>query len=176
MHRRHGDEHTEQRMLEFVSQLCPEANVTAIRAGGLLLRVAHAFYQLNESSLAEVDLTLAQYRLLTQLLYSEQFHECNGLNPSTISEKQGVSRNTVSALVRTLEANGWVRRKLDEADRRRFIIELTDVGRELVRRHASRHFSTMSRSFTRLTPAEQETLIALLEKLGQNPHLDVKGI
>jgi DNA-binding MarR family transcriptional regulator len=68
-----------------------------------------------------------------------------------------------------------VQRKLDADDRRRFIIELTDAGRDLVRQHAHDHYLMMSSYFDALTPGEQETLIELLEKLAADPRLNPQG-
>jgi DNA-binding MarR family transcriptional regulator len=165
----------QQRLLDFIVQLSPEASLQSMRAGALMLRVAHAFYRLNESGLTGARISFAQFRLLMELLFSEQFLDCHGLNPSTISERRGVSRNTVSALVSNLEEQGLVQRKLDADDRRRFIIELTDAGRDLVRQHAHDHYLMMSSYFDALTPGEQETLIELLEKLAADPRLNPQG-
>jgi DNA-binding MarR family transcriptional regulator len=174
---RHSDDSpaVRRQLLDFITQLSPDADVLSMRAGTLLMRVAHTLYQLNESSLSAADISFAQFRLLMDLLFSEQCLQCRGLNPSTISERQGVSRNTISALVRGLEEQGWVRRKLDLEDRRRFIIELTDAGRELARKHAKHHFQTMSSSLSALTPVELEMLIGLLGKLAADPWLDPQG-
>lgn len=172
----HHSEAARQQLFDFVTQLCPGAEEKAIRAGSMLLRVAHALYQLHESSLADAGLSFAQYRLLMDLLFSEQFQACEGLNPSRLSERQGVSRNTVSALVRNLEEEGLVRRELDEGDRRRFIIALTDKGRALVRAHAGHHFQTVNDLFSLLSTEEKESLIAILEKLKEEPRLNLTGV
>ena len=89
-----------------------------------------------------------------------------------MSERRGVSRNTISALVSNLEAQGLVQRRIDVDDRRRFIVELTEAGRELARKQANVHYQTMSSFFDALSPDEQETLIELLEKLATDPRLN----
>jgi DNA-binding MarR family transcriptional regulator len=170
----HGPE-MQQRLLDFITQVSPEANALSMHVGALMLRVAHAFYRLNECGLAGAGISFAQFRLLTELLFSEQILACPGLNPSTISERRGVSRNTVSALVSSLEEQGLVQRRLDANDRRRFIIELTDHGRALARRHASDHYQMMSSFFDALTSEEKMTLIQLLDKLADDPRLTPQG-
>jgi len=165
----------QKRFLDFVTRLSPGANVGSMRAGALMLRVAHAFYRLNESGLAGAGVSFAQFHLLTELLFSEQCLDCRGLNPSTMSERRGVSRNTISALVSNLEAQGLVQRRIDVDDRRRFIVELTEAGRELARKQANVHYQTMSSFFDALSPDEQETLIELLEKLATDPRLNPQG-
>lgn len=163
------------RWLAFVAQLNPEADPGTIRLSGLLHRVAHALYQLSEGSLTEANLSYAQYRLLMQLMFSEQFEACGGLNPSEISERQGISRNTVSALIRNLEAEGLIARQLDEQDRRRFLIRLTDAGRDKVRNHANHHFGMLHACFDGLSQAEQAQMSETLEKLADNLALSPAG-
>ena len=163
-------------MLAFVQQLAPEADPAAIHLGGLLHRVGHALYQLSESSLAEAGLSFAQYRILLDLLFCEQFKGTGELNPSEISERQGISRNTVSSLIGNLEEEGLVERRLDREDRRRFIIALTDGGRETARAHAARHLRAVGDCFQMLTAEEKETLGELLLKLGQHPAIDLTGV
>lgn len=166
----------QRRFLDFVTQVSPGANTESMLVGALMLRVAHAFYRLNESELAGASVSFAQFHLLTELLFSEQCLDCPGLNPSTISKRRGVSRNTISALVSNLEAQGLVQRRLDVDDRRRFIVELTDAGRELARKQANEHYQAMSSFFDALAPGEKETLIQLLEKLAADPRLNPQGV
>jgi DNA-binding MarR family transcriptional regulator len=97
------------------------------------------------------------------------------LNPSEISERHGVSRNTVSALIRTLEEDGLVARSLDPDDRRKFNITLTENGRSLVTGHARQHFQTISQCFGTLSSEEQETLRQLLNKLNTQAQLSCKS-
>lgn len=170
----HEEKH--QQLLAFVQELAPGVDATAIRLGGLLHRVGHALYQLNEESLEAADLTFAQYRILMDLLFGERFNECAGMNPSDLSERLGVTRNTVSSLIRSLEEKGLIARQLDREDRRRFIIELTEAGRQRVREHASRHFGVLNDCFGVLTQTEQETMGELLLKLGKHPQIDLTGV
>lgn len=167
------DKQRRDQLLAFVRQLSPETDPAIIRLVGLLHRVAHALYQIGEHSLTEAGLSYSQYRILMDLMFSERFEDRDELNPSQISERQGISRNTASALIRNLEKEGLVERHLDENDRRRFLIALTDPGRALVEDHASRHFRHINQCFDDLTGREQRTMSQLLEKLAKNPNLNV---
>ena len=166
----------QRQLLAFVQELAPQADPQSIRLGGLMHRLGHALYQLSEESLAAADLSFAQYRILMDLLFSERIEACPGLNPSDLSERQGVTRNTVSSLIRNLEEDGLIARQLDAEDRRRFIIRLTDKGREKVQDHANRHFTMLSDCFGMLAPGEKETMIRLLRKLGEHPQIDLTGV
>jgi DNA-binding MarR family transcriptional regulator len=91
--------------------------------------------------------------------------DCGELNPSEISNRQGVSRNTMSSFIRNLEEEGFVERRLDPHDRRRFNISLTDTGRALVSEHARHHLETIGQCFRVLKTEEQEMLHQLLTKV-----------
>jgi DNA-binding MarR family transcriptional regulator len=128
---------------------------------------AHQLYQLNEASLAAAGLSYAQFRLLMSLYFCEWRGHCEGLNPSEISAHQGTSRNTISGLIKSLEDGGLVVRHLDRDDRRRFNIQLTDAGRQIIRDHSRFHSQIIEMLFQELEPDEIETLSALLQKLNR---------
>lgn len=165
------DRQKREQWLAFVQTLSPAADPRTVRLIGLLHRTGHALARVGESSLSAAGLSYAQYRLLMSLLFCEQFEDKGELNPSEISERQGISRNTASALIGKLEAEGLIERELDQTDRRKFIIRLTPAGRELVRDHASQHFHTIHECFNVLTPEEQEVMGQLLERLNEGPAL-----
>jgi len=130
--------------------------------------VSRAIYHVGEQSLDEAGLSLAQYKVLMHLFFAEQMGDRSELNPSEISARQGVSRNTMSSLISNLEEEGLVERRLDPLDRRRFNISLTENGRALVIEHARQHLAVIGGCFTVLTTDEQETLYRLLRKVGSH--------
>jgi DNA-binding MarR family transcriptional regulator len=103
---------------------------------------------------------------------SEAIQGRDELNPSEISEIQGTSRNTISALIRSLEENGLVERRLDQQDRRRFNISLTEAGQDLLKQHARQHFEMIGNCFTSLDETERDNLRLIMLKLDQ--HIQVE--
>lgn len=162
-----------QQWLSFINELSPETEPETIQLIGLMHRTAHAMKQLGETSLAEAGLSYSQYRVLMNLLFSEQFEGQPALNPSDLSERQGLSRNTMSALIRNLEKEGLIERQLDEQDRRRFLIRLTDPGRDKVTNHATQHLTTIHSCFNGLSQDERATMTQLLERIGSHPALSL---
>jgi DNA-binding MarR family transcriptional regulator len=49
-----------------------------------------------------------------------------------VAESVGVSKATLTGVVKTLESRGWIRREQDAADRRRVRLRLTTDGRALM--------------------------------------------
>lgn len=94
--------------------MCSES---AESAGRIVARLARHI----EVSLASIDLTLPQYRVLVHLAEG-----CEA--PSVLADKLAVSRPSVTGVVDGLVARGLVRREHSDADRRRVSHELTPDG------------------------------------------------
>lgn len=154
-----------ERWAAFIRSLNPHSDPRAARLMDDFHTVGHQIYQLNEGLLTSTGLSYAEFRVLMSLMFCEWAGECDGLNPSVISAHQGTSRNTISALIRNLESKALVRRQLDEDDRRRFRIHLTDAGRERVRSHSAQLGQLIHQLFGALSDAEVETLSGLLRAL-----------
>lgn len=159
------DKQRREKWLTFVESLNPNIEPTAVRLMDELGYVSRNIYHVSEQALEAAGLSFAQYRVLMHLFFAEQMGDRGELNPSEISERQGVSRNTMSAFIRNLEDEGLVARSLDPNDRRRFNIRLTENGRSLVIKHARHHLETIGQCFHALTIEEQETMIRLLRKV-----------
>jgi MarR family 2-MHQ and catechol resistance regulon transcriptional repressor len=65
-----------------------------------------------------------------------------------------------------LENSGLVRRKRNKADRRFFIVHLTDRGCKLIKNIFPSHARVIVSEFGVLTDSEQDTLGSLCKKLG----------
>lgn len=82
-----------------------------------------------------------------------------------ISNRLGIDRTTMVALVDALTGRGLVRRTADPRDRRRNLVELTDAGRAVRAAATPAVDEVEARFLAPLTPAERETLTALLRKV-----------
>lgn len=110
----------------------------------------------------EFGSSLPRFDLLAQLDRSP-----NGLRMGELSERTLATGGNVTWLVRALEAEGLVRRRVADNDRRAAIVTLTPAGR--------RHFATMARAherwiialFSSLTATERRSLHALLGTVKQ---------
>jgi DNA-binding MarR family transcriptional regulator len=110
----------------------------------------------------EFGSSLPRFDLLAQLERSP-----NGLRMGELSERTLTTGGNVTWLVRALEAEGFVRRRVADGDRRAAIVRLTPAGR--------RHFATMARAherwitalFSSLSATERRSLHALLGSVTQ---------
>ncbi len=88
-------------------------------------RVAARLAKVVERSLADLDLSLAQYRLLGNLADGP-------FQASALAERLIVSRPSITALADGLVERGLVTREGSEGDRRRVMHVLTVAGRKMV--------------------------------------------
>lgn len=170
-----SDRRNREDWIQLIGSLGPEIDPRALRLMDEMRQVAHALYQIGEDSMSAAGLSYAKFRLLMGLLFTEQLEGREELNPSEISKREGTSRNTISALIRDLEEEGLIARQLDQNDRRKFKIRLTEEGRRLVRENASRHFQAVASCFGELEPLEMEELSRLLAKLRDRAYSSIGG-
>lgn len=82
-----------------------------------------------------------------------------------VAKLSGMSRAAVSALVNTLERDGYVTRRRSEVDRRAVELRLTDAGLEAITATYAEHNRREQVWANALTKPERTILIGLLEKL-----------
>ncbi|MBO0683177.1 MAG: MarR family transcriptional regulator, partial [Candidatus Dormibacteraeota bacterium] len=87
------------------------------------------------------------------------------LSQREIGERWLVTRGAVTGLVDSLEAGGLVQRKPHPEDRRISLVELTDRGVAILDSLLPDHLRGEEEMLSALTPQEQATLLALLEKI-----------
>ncbi len=130
-----------------------------------LIRILANLYDNIRSHESSGDLSGPRMGLLVRLFEEERHGNTQGITPTELSRNQHVSRNTISALLRGLEDQGYIERLLDPDDRRLFHIHLSDAGREAVSTLGPERVAITNQLAAKLSLEEQEQLIELLAKL-----------
>ena len=156
-----------RRFSDFVRRTCPAADPTSVVLFGQVMHANNLLEQAAERNLGSAGLTWAKFRLLMSLYRGEQHGVSDGMQPSELSDMQGVSRNTVSSLISTLEKDGLITRKLHGTDHRRFVIQLTPEGRKLMKTNIANQFKFVTDCFTGFNATERQTLLDFLSRLNQ---------
>jgi DNA-binding MarR family transcriptional regulator len=84
-----------------------------------------------------------------------------------LAEHGGVRQPTCSALVNSMEAEGWVSRQVDGTDRRAVIVELTAKGREVLRSMIEARSRLLGVYLSQLSVADRAALLAAMPSLGK---------
>lgn len=92
------------------------------------------------------------------------------LEPSRLAEQSGMSRQAVSALAKTLTADGLVERRTADHDARSIVLSLTDAGAEQLEAVFLRHNRREAAWAGALDVDERRTLTRLLAKLADAAH------
>ena len=153
--------------VKFICEVSPHADATSVMLFGQFLRASHLLEHAAERSLEQVGLSWAKFRLLMYLMHCEK-RNGSGLQPSELSERQNISRNTVSALINSLESDELITRELHGEDRRRFVIRLTPKGRKLVQAQLADQFQFVSRCFDALSARQRQGLLEQLLRLNSS--------
>lgn len=89
----------------------------------------------------------------------------DGCAPSTLAERAGITRASVSVMIRNLQTEGLVSLVSDDKDRRAKCVRLTKKGRAFLDKVLPEHYLRITKLMGRLTAEEQKALTGLLEKL-----------
>ena len=103
--------------------------------------------------------------ILLRLFMAAQHGNPEGVNPSELGRFQDVKKNTISALLKSLEESGLIERVPHPTDRRASLIRITPAGQALVQSTAPLRFRFMNEITSSLSAPEQDDLIRLLTKL-----------
>ncbi len=91
--------------------------------------------------------------------------ENNGCKQSEISRLNRVTPATVTVMLQTLEKNGFIIRKTDEADQRCIRIYITDKGRDAALKGRKAAEKTDRELFSCLSAEERQEFLRILLKL-----------
>ena len=88
-----------------------------------------------------------------------------GKRQKSLAEELGIRPQSLSEALQSLEERGEIRRETDPADRRVTLVYLTEKGKEKREKMAELRSAHAESFFGVLTLEEQNTLLALLEKI-----------
>lgn len=117
--------------------------------------------------LAEYGITLRQVLVLAYL----ELHPQETVTQKTLEDRMHLSNPTVTSLIQTMMNRGWVYRKQEASDNRKYRLFMTQKAKDMLPRcHASS--IEMDRSFYQgFTPEELETLKNMLQRIKKNINL-----
>jgi MarR family 2-MHQ and catechol resistance regulon transcriptional repressor len=137
-----------------------QKEIRALKAYVKLMRAAESVTARIHRHLSSTGLTISQFAVL------EALYQLGPLSQREIGKKILRSSGNITMVTDNLERNGLVRRKRNEADRRFFIVHLTDKGYHLINKIFPPHAAVIAKDLGVLTAAEQDMLGRLCKKLG----------
>ncbi|MDU2545902.1 MAG: MarR family transcriptional regulator [Finegoldia magna] len=121
-------------------------------------RVINTLRRENNKLILKHDLTLGQFAVM-EALYSK-----GRLSTGEVMEKILTTSGNIPVIVKNLEKDGFITRKQDEADKRRFILDLTEKGKDLMDEIVPENLKFMDELISLWDDDEREELIILMNK------------
>jgi MarR family 2-MHQ and catechol resistance regulon transcriptional repressor len=138
-----------------------------------LMRAAESITSRVHKHLAVVGLSVSQFGIL------EALYHLGPLSQKDLGRKILRSSGNITMVIDNLEKRRLVSRKRDDADRRFFIVHLTDEGQKLIRQIFPPHAALITRELSMLSAKDQERLGNLCKKIGlietSNPPANAGG-
>ena len=137
-----------------------KAEIRALNTYAKLMRAAESATNRIHRHLVSTGLTISQFAVL------EALYQLGPLSQREIGQKILRSSGNITMVIDNLEKNGLARRERFEADRRFFIVHLTNKGYHLINNIFPPHAAVIAEDLGVLTAAEQDALGRLCKKLG----------
>ena len=150
-----------EKMLQELASHYPEMNVIGILAALRLLRFGAEFEKALDVYLSRHGISLSRFSVLMMLRRSGP----EGLKPTELAEKTGVTRGNMTGLIDGLEKSKLIRRQDSPTDRRIVYIKLSPQGRAFLEKILPDHLRRLSQFMTRIGEAELSKLSEDIEKL-----------
>jgi MarR family 2-MHQ and catechol resistance regulon transcriptional repressor len=126
-----------------------------------LMRAAESLTARVHKHLSSVGLTISQFGVL------EALYHVGPLSQRDLGLKILRSSGNITLVIDNLEKRGLVKRKRDRADRRFFIVHLTDKGQKLIRKIFPPHAALIANEMSVLNATDQKILGELCKKVGR---------
>lgn len=121
-------------------------------------RVINTLRRENNKLILKHNLTLGQFAVM-EALFSK-----GRLSTGEVMEKILSTSGNIPVIVKNLEKDGFITRKQDESDKRRFILDLTDKGKDLMDEIVPENLKFMDELISLWDDDEKEELIILMNK------------
>jgi DNA-binding MarR family transcriptional regulator len=148
-------------MLDEFVRIVPEVDALAVETLLQLLYASRSIFSALEANFARHDLSNGKFSVLIMLLH----HQDQGIQPSEVAKRLGVTRGTITGLLHGLERADLLRREAHPEDKRKQLLRLTDQGRELLARVLPDYGRRIADIMAGLDAEERRQLICLSSKL-----------
>ena len=116
---------------------------------------------LLSGSKVQDEISYGQYKVISVI------HNHGPISVGNLGRLVGSAQSTTSEMIARLTKAGLVTKVRGPYDGRVVVVELTDQGRQLMRRRRTRVREGYQGLFGRLTPAEQESFVGSLKNLDE---------
>lgn len=143
-----------------VSALYPAIDHQSIQTYLMLRKLSTELESSLEVFFSTYGLSSGRFLLMLLLKSSPE-----GLMPTELSLKVGVTQATISGLISSLEKSALIKREVHKKDGRAFVIQLTEKGQALVDTITPIFFGRVNDFMAAVTPQEKDSTMIVLGTL-----------
>ncbi|NOQ81192.1 MAG: MarR family transcriptional regulator [Methylophaga sp.] len=154
----------DSKVLSKFADRYPDANIEHVIHFLTLLRVGSDLSDVLDNFLAGYGLLQGRWWVLILLMREDDLMS----TPSSLAEKAGVSRATMTGLIDGLVREDLVKRVINIDDRRKQHIKLTTLGQEKLDEVMPEYYRRVAELMKVLSPSQGEGLSSMLTKLQNN--------
>lgn len=154
----------DSQILSKFAERYPDVNIERVIHFLTLLRVGSDLSSALDSFLAGYGLLQGRWWVLILLMREQDLMS----TPSSLAEKAGVSKATMTGLIDGLDRDGLVSRVTDVDDRRKFHIKLTFFGQAKLDEVMPEYYRRVADLMGVLSSEQGENLASMLIKLQNN--------
>lgn len=153
---------TQDKLEQDKAVLYPDIDSQSLYSHILLRKITTEFEINLDSFFSQYSLSSGRFTLMLLLKRSP-----NGLMPSELAQKVGVTQATISGLINSLEKAEIVKRMTHERDGRSFVIRLTENGEALCNKVLPEYHTRVSHFWSSFDVEEKGQLNKFFERLIQ---------
>lgn len=151
---------TQEELQMSTSELLPNLDAGILYSNLLFMKVATEMENNFDSVLANYSLSSGRFTLLYMLKNRPE-----GMLPSELANKAGVTQATISGLLNNMEKAGLLSRHAHEKDGRSYVIKITQKGQDTLKEIMPLWYPRVQDFWGQISEAEREGLNALLKRL-----------
>jgi DNA-binding MarR family transcriptional regulator len=133
----------------------PDADIAAISDFVNLLRATSDISTALDKLLAKHELLQGRWWVLVLLMRQDDLTS----SPTDLAEKAGVTKATMTGFIDGLVREDLVTRVMDDVDRRKLLIKLTDAGQQKLDRVMPDYYKKVSALMSNLSTEQRESLL-----------------
>ena len=149
--------------IRLQSERYPQIDPRAVEAFLVLWRTSTDTLNAFECYLAKHGMSQGKFTVLMILNRNPD----QGMNPSELADRAGVTRATMTGLLEGLEREKLISRQGDRSDRRRAVVRLSASARKMLDGMLPDYYSRLHDLMADLSEDDKATLTALLTKIAQ---------
>ena len=160
-----------QKEFEHLSSRYEKMDIDSTRSMVRLLRVGSDLLAGFEKLLGTYHLSQGRFLILVIMNRNPD----SSITPSALARKVGVTRATMTGLIKSLEKDNLISKVADDLDRRQLFLTLTPKGIRVLESILPDYYAKVANVMSYLSPEEKISLIHILEKVVKGLPFLVQG-